>query len=417
MLFRSEVLEKQKYPVRHYTPGGEIIKPYDIASWSLPLHKGVESYEIDTRSEALEASLEKISGVYSLKGNVPDDYYALVFPARNNESYQAIFMAHQKGMEVGFAPEDITTHQQPLEGGAFVIPFSGSKKDEMQQIISEMTVEPFILKDEPAFEVEELKFPRIALVETYTHDMDAGWTRYLFDTYQINYDVLRPDQIPQQDLDGYDVIVFPDNNKSIFLSGSYASDNYYRMSSYPPEFVKGMGKEGLQKVMHFVNQGGKVISWGQSTELFMGKQTISTGDGEEEEETFKLPVSNRADQVRKAGFYCPGSLVQVNLDPNSLLNAGMPETTGIFHRGDPVLQTSIPVFDMDRRVLGHFPEEDILLSGYAEEAGQIAGNPSHIWLKKGKGEIIMFSFRPQFRASTAANYKMIFNGLLFTNQP
>ncbi|MCK4890572.1 MAG: hypothetical protein KAS97_11625, partial [Candidatus Aminicenantes bacterium] len=48
--FIKEVMESQKYPVRHYTPGGKIIKPYDITSWSLPLHKGVKSFMIDKPS-------------------------------------------------------------------------------------------------------------------------------------------------------------------------------------------------------------------------------------------------------------------------------------------------------------------------------------------------------------------------------
>ena len=45
--FIKEVMETQTYPVRLFTPGGKIIRPYDITSWSLPLHKGLESHEID----------------------------------------------------------------------------------------------------------------------------------------------------------------------------------------------------------------------------------------------------------------------------------------------------------------------------------------------------------------------------------
>ncbi|NOX89836.1 MAG: hypothetical protein GXO77_12500 [Calditrichaeota bacterium] len=41
--FIKEVLEAQIYPLRHYTPDGEIIKPYDITSWSLPLHRGIDT--------------------------------------------------------------------------------------------------------------------------------------------------------------------------------------------------------------------------------------------------------------------------------------------------------------------------------------------------------------------------------------
>ena len=34
--------------------------------------------------------------------------------------------------------------------------------------------------------------PRIALVETSFHDMDAGWTRFVFDEYHIPFTVLKP---------------------------------------------------------------------------------------------------------------------------------------------------------------------------------------------------------------------------------
>ena len=46
--FVKEVMESQRYPERHYTPGGELIRPYDITSWSLPLHMGVRSIQVDT---------------------------------------------------------------------------------------------------------------------------------------------------------------------------------------------------------------------------------------------------------------------------------------------------------------------------------------------------------------------------------
>ena len=62
--FIKEVMETQVFPERHYTPGGELIKPYDITSWSLPLHRYVTSNEIDIRSQELESSLSLIEGEY-----------------------------------------------------------------------------------------------------------------------------------------------------------------------------------------------------------------------------------------------------------------------------------------------------------------------------------------------------------------
>jgi hypothetical protein len=57
--FIKEVMESQKYPVRHYTTGGDMIRPYDITSWSLPLHKGVDAVEINTSHEIPVSDLQK----------------------------------------------------------------------------------------------------------------------------------------------------------------------------------------------------------------------------------------------------------------------------------------------------------------------------------------------------------------------
>jgi hypothetical protein len=89
----------------------------------------------------------------------------------------------------------------------------------------------------------------------------------------------------------------------------------------------------------------------------------------------------------------------------------MPGEVGVFYRGDPLFNTTVPRFDMDRRVIGAFATKDILMSGYSEKEELMSGKPAMIWLKKGKGELILYSFNPQFRASTPATYKLLFNAL------
>lgn len=105
--------------------------------------------------------------------------------------------------------------------------------------------------------------------------MDAGWTRYIFDTYQIPFTILKPGEVKEKDLAEFDVIVFPDNNKSMLLEGKRkASSGAYSIPSYDPQYTKGIEKEGVQKLMKFVNEGGTIVSWGLSTGLFLGAQSI-----------------------------------------------------------------------------------------------------------------------------------------------
>jgi hypothetical protein len=89
----------------------------------------------------------------------------------------------------------------------------------------------------------------------------------------------------------------------------------------------------------------------------------------------------------------------------------MPASAGVFYRGNPLFTTTVPRFDMDRRVIGSFPEKEILLSGFCEKEELLAGKPAMIWLRKGKGQLVLYSFNPQFRASTQGAYKMLFNAL------
>jgi len=124
-----------------------------------------------------------------------------------------------------------------------------------------------------------------------------------------------------------------------------------------------------------------------------------------------LPFSNVADQARKDGLLVPGSLIRMKLKKDHPLTFGMPEEVGVFYRGNPLFNTRVPLFDMDRRVIGAFAEKEILMSGYCEKEEKMAEKPAMIWIKKGKGELVLYSFNPQFRASTPATYKLLFNAL------
>ena len=193
------------------------------------------------------------------------------------------------------------------------------------------------------------------------------------------------------------------------MEGRYESDGQAYPTSYPPEFTKGIGKKGMAKLIDFFNQGGRILSWGGSTELFSGMLSVKAGDTARE---FRLPVKDISKRLAKEGLFCQGSLVAMDLVTDNPLTAGMSSSTGIFFRGEPVFATSIPNFDMDRRVIGKIPEENILLSGYCEKPEKLSDKSVMVWLKKGKGTLVLYGFAPQFRASTQATYKLLFNPLL-----
>ncbi len=404
--FIKEVMEDQEYPVRHYTPGGDVIKPYDIASWSLPLHNGVKSFEIESKIPGIESSLIMINEEYNLCSEKEDSKYIL-FSLDLNESYKIAFLSASLNMKPERITKELTINGKSFPKGSFIL--QNENSESFNNFIAEnVSVSPVYIDEKPA--TEKFKVPAIALVETYFHDMDAGWTRFVFDSYSIPYKVLRPGDIPKATLNDYDVIVFPSSDKSQLLSGKRKAGDSYSVSSYDPKYTKGMGKEGLKKLMEYVHKGGDIVSWGQSTSLFEGMHTINLSDNKTEE--FNLPFRDISAKLSTEGLYCPGSLIRMKIDANSDITLGMPEECGIFYRGKPVFQTSQPYFDMDRKVIGTFPDKDILMSGYIEEGEKLANKAIMIWLKKGEGQMVLMGFNPQFRSSTHVTYKLLFNSLL-----
>jgi hypothetical protein len=136
--FIKEVMEKQKYPLRHYSTDGEMIRPYDITSWSLPLHRGLVFHEIKTRDLAFENLLKPMTGTYyPLAGT-----YKLpaVFPATSNGSFKAAFIAMQNGLKVSRLSQETKAGGKVYGKGSFVI--QGNDEALLNRIVKESITEP-----------------------------------------------------------------------------------------------------------------------------------------------------------------------------------------------------------------------------------------------------------------------------------
>ncbi|MGE5341500.1 MAG: M14 family zinc carboxypeptidase [Candidatus Omnitrophota bacterium] len=415
--FIKEVMESQEYPVRHYTPGGEIIKPYDITTWSLPLQRNLTCDAID-RIGLLPANfdrmLQKIDKPFTLASDSLLSFRRAIFTADNNESYKVAFWALDQGLPVKRLTKPTSVGGKEFPAGSFVIEFNGKVNfANFSSISKQLAVSPekFDKDEKELTDAISLKMPRVALVETYNHDMDAGWTRYVLDTYAIPFKVLHPGDFEKINLhDMFDVIIFPEADKGILMKGKSEEPNEYRSRTYPSEYMQGIGKEGFNKLMLFLDGGGMIISWGDSTKLFMGPQEMSIS--KDVTDNFQLPVTEISGDLKKDGFLCPGSLLRLTLLPDHPLTWGMPEEVGVFYRGRALFRTSIPELDMDRRVIGKFPEKNILLSGYCEKEEKLGNQTALVWLKKNKGQMVLFGFGPQFRASTPSCFKLLFNAIL-----
>lgn len=406
--FIKEVLEKQEYPERRYTPGGEIIKPYDITSWSLPLSMGVEALEINSASIEIEQNCESISEIaFNQESNATGKY--IILDARNNESYKAAFTSMAKGVKVSRTSEAVYVEGSSFPEGSFVIPVESADMLNGLNLFVKPTRTDSIKSDQ----MVEVSLPSIALVESWFHDMDAGWTRFVFDTYNIPYRVVRPNELVHLKLQKeFGIIIFPNQDADLLMQGKRKRENELYLMNLPPEYTKGMGEKGKQNVLKFIDNGGVVLSWGQSVELFFELQKIEKNESVEE---FTLPVTNVYKNLEKEGLEVFDAHLKVDVLQNHPLTYGLKKSIPILFTGDAIFETSIPTFDTDRRVILSFPEGNPRVSGYTSKGKLLENKAAMVWVKKNKGQLVLLGFSPQFRASTPVSYKLIFNTLLLKN--
>ncbi|MFW6352176.1 MAG: M14 family zinc carboxypeptidase, partial [Bacteroidota bacterium] len=242
--FIKEILEVQKFPARHYTPGGELIKPYDITTWSLPLHRSVEAVEINEAGKVKESMFTRVELPFTMKTTQPQQSDWALFSSGNNESYKAAFASLKKGWDVERTSEPYKSGEKIFPAGSFLIKTT-RKFNELEE---ELLISPLYLTNKPeGLKTEKISMPRIGIVETWIHDMDGGWTRFIFDQYHIDYKIIRPAELQSRDLNKeFDILVFTDREKSVYMQGKFKRNDKPVPMNYPPEFAKGMEKKGFE---------------------------------------------------------------------------------------------------------------------------------------------------------------------------
>jgi glutamine amidotransferase-like uncharacterized protein len=94
----------------------------------------------------------------------------------------------------------------------------------------------------------------------------------------------------------------------------------------------------------------------------------------------------------------------------------MPKETIAWAEDSPVFevtndpQASVPASNV-RIIASYSADKDPLLSGWLLGGDKIKGKAALVEVTMGKGRVILFGFRPQYRAQSEATYSLFFNAL------
>jgi hypothetical protein len=282
-------------------------------------------------------------------------------------------------------PYDATAHTLPLLMGVEVV----ASAELPDVALSAPVAAPAARKQVRGLSGRER--PRIAIYEPWVPSIDAGWTRWLFDEYEIAYELLRDAEARAGALaQRYDAIILPDAAPGALLEG-------HRPGAMPPQFVGGLGQEGVRALDEFVQAGGTLIAFNRAS-LFAIQQ-------------MKLPVVNVLEGLERKEFYGPGSILRLQLRAGHALTAGMPTRSIAWFEQGPAFAAANGAGERVE-IVGRFGRDgDLLLSGWLTGGARIAAQGALAEVKHGRGRVVLFGFRPQYRGQAIATYPLIFNAL------
>lgn len=105
--------------------------------------------------------------------------------------------------------------------------------------------------------------------------------------------------------------------------------------------------------------------------------------------------------------------MRIELDTSDPIASGMPKESIAWVENSPVFEIeSDPLALLRVKIIARYPKDrDPLLSGWLLGGDRIKGKAALVEVGYGKGRIILFGFRPQYRGQSLATYPLFFNAI------
>ena len=402
----NDMMERQVYPDRSSYPGGPPEPPYDIAGWTLPLQMGVRVVSVN---QPFESQAERLETVIPPGGKVieaPQETRGYVVRAGANDNYRLINRLFRAGIPFRVISsqarwKEATGTDVPC--GSLFIPDVDKIAAAMLEGISAVLVGVSQDSSQVEAALTEVSPVRLGLYQPWTASIDEGWTRLVLDNFEFAYSSVHNAEIRAGNLaERYDCLLLPSVSSGSIINGQ-------AVDATEPQYVGGIGSEGIVALQDFVRAGGTLVCIDRSCGLATGH--------------FNIPVRNVLSGKPSKEFFCPGSILRVWIDRQHPVGYGSPEwVSGYFARSQAfeLIEASkkddknarSPEARYPARVVARYSDTVLLESGWIRGQELIADKPAIVEVEYGDGRIILLGFAIQNRAQPHGTFRLLFNAIL-----
>jgi hypothetical protein len=265
------------------------------------------------------------------------------------------------------APYDVTAHTLPLLFGVDVAAVMGEPP-------ATAGIIPAVPEPKFTGPLSDSRARRVAIFRTARGEsMDDGWTRWVFDKYRVPFTSINEKDVAAGSLNAkFDAILLPDQS--------------------PQQLTRALGDAGKAALGAFVDAGGTLLAFNDASGFAA--------------EALKLPVKNVLEGVKNTDFYAPGSIFGVEVNKASPLAAGLTAPVpAVWFEDSPAFEITDSA--AATAVLTYPATGNPLLSGWLLGAQKLNGKAAMVDVKKGRGHVVLYGFRPQYRAQSNSTFPLI----------
>ncbi len=419
--FVLDMFEPQVHPDDFAYPGAPPTRPYDVAGWTVAYQMGVQ---FDRILEGFDGPFERLADLVNPPaGTVTNASGAsgFLFSPQQNDAFSAANKLLAAGDSVFRYGESVRTGGTEFPAGAFYVAAGSGTADRLADIAAQLGVSFVGTSAQPAGDIQALKPMRIGLWDRFGGDQPSGWTRWMFEQFDFDFELVFAPELDAGDLNSsFDVLVFMSSaipaaeaagggrgNRGGGRGGGRGGN--VDDSALPAEFRGRQGaitvERTISQLRAFVENGGTLIAIGNSA------MNIAAH--------FELPVENHliertptggAQRLGSDKFYVPGSILEVQVDNTHPLAWGMGDTADLFFRNSPVFSLQPNAAAQGVVPVAWFGP-DSLRSGWAWGETFLENGVAAVAAKVGDGNVFLFGPEINFRAQPHGTFKLLFNGI------
>ena len=374
---RKEFIEEEKGRQER----GERGNFYDVTAWSMPLTYGIDAYWTGENSSV---ETEPVTEAQKFTGEVIGGKSGQVYliPFNTLAASKILNSLLSEDYRVRIARKSFTIDRVEWPAGSLVVRVNRNPESIHNRIkelaqkhgvdvtsVSNLLVEAGI--DLGSNNINTLNKPEIALMtESPVSSGSYGVIHYLFER-EFGLPFTRLNARNLSNLNGYNVVILP--------SGNYSSV---------------LNENQLDSFKEWIRAGGTVVAVSGATS-WLRQAGISQ-------------VKLSTERPRRT----PGAIVRVNINPQSFLSYGVPDSVAALVRSSSLY---LPFEDDESKNVGRFASfKDLKLSGFIwPKAEELLAEKGWLFMERyGRGKLILFTEDPNFRASYDGLNKLFLNAIL-----